>query len=104
MAFLRRIVQVLPQVPLIVSVPNGLSLRNFRNSLGNVERINTDHLCWYSPFTVAKLLSRGGYAPEQFWGCQIAPATSFKGKVLSALANWRPIWADNVVVVARPRA
>jgi hypothetical protein len=55
-AFLRRIAQVLPQVPLIVSVPNGLSLRNFRNSLGNVERINTDHLCWYSPFTTAKLL------------------------------------------------
>lgn len=103
-AFLRRIVQILPQVPLIVSVPNGLSLRNFRNSLGNVERINTDHLCWYSPFTAAKLLSRGGYAPEQFWGCQIAPATSLKGKMLSALVNWRPLWADNVVVVARPRA
>ncbi len=101
-AFLHRIAQVMPEVPLIVSVPNGLSLRNFWNSLANLERINTDHLCWYSPFTAAKLLSRGGYQPEQFWSCQIAPAASIKGRILSALATLRPLWADNVVVVARP--
>lgn len=101
-AFVRRLAQVLPQVPLIVSVPNGLSLRNAWNSLANVERINTDHLCWYSPFTVAKVLSRGGYAPELWWSSQIAPASSPKGRMLSALAAWRPLWADNILVLSRP--
>lgn len=101
-AFVRRLAQVMPQVPLVVSVPNGLSLRNVWNSLAQVERINTDHLCWYSPFTVAKVLSRGGYTPELWWGTQIAPAASPKGRVLSALAAWRPLWADNILVLSRP--
>jgi hypothetical protein len=101
-AFVRRLAQVMPQVPLVVSVPNGLSLRNVWNSLAQVERINTDHLCWYSPFTVAKVLSRGGYTPELWWSSQIAPAASPKGRVLSAMAAWRPLWADNILVLSRP--
>lgn len=102
-AFLQRIAQVMPQVPLVVSVPNGLSLRNVWHSAAQTERINTDHLCWYSPFTIAKVLSRGGYAPELFWSCQIAPAASIQGRILSALAARRPLWADNILVVSRPR-
>ena len=101
-AFVRRLAKVMPQVPLVVSVPNGLSLRNVWNSWAQVERINTDHLCWYSPFTVSKVLSRGGYAPELWWSSQIAPADSLKGRALSALAAWRPLWADNVMVLSRP--
>lgn len=103
-AFLQRLAQVMPQVPLLVSVPNGLSLRNTVHGLSGVERINTDHLCWYSPFTIAKLLSRGGYSPQTLWSCQIAPASSAKGRALSALAAWRPLWADNILAMSWPCA
>lgn len=100
-AFVQQLAQLAPQARLVVSVPNGLSLRNQLQALRNVERINTDHLCWYSPFTVLKLLRRGGYVAEALWAAQIAPAGSWAGRLLAAGVAPRPLWADNLVVVAR---
>ena len=100
-AFVQRLAQLAPQARLVVSVPNGLSLRNQLQALRGIERINTDHLCWYSPFTTLKLLRRAGYVAEALWATQIAPAGSLAGKALAALVARRPLWADNLIVVAR---
>lgn len=100
-AFLRRLAQLAPQARLVISVPNGLSLRNQLQALRGIERINSDHLCWYSPFTTLKLLRRGGYEAEALWAAQIAPAGSAMGRALAALVARRPLWADNLIVVAR---
>lgn len=100
-AFLSRLAELAPQAQLVVSAPNGLSLRNQIQALRGIERINTDHLCWYSPFTILKVLRRGGYRPEALWACQISPARSWAGRTLASLASSRPVWADNLVVVAR---
>lgn len=99
--FLRRLALLSPQARLIVSVPNGLSLRNQLQALRGVERINTDHLCWYSPFTTLKLLRRGGYVAQALWAAQIAPPSSVAGRALTALVARRPLWADNLIVVAQ---
>ena len=100
-AFLQRVGQVAPQATLVVSVPNGLSLRNVWQALQGVERINTDHLCWYSPFTVLKVLARAGYVCMDAQCTQIAPASSLKGRVFARCVQWRSVWADNLVVQAR---
>lgn len=100
-AFLRRLAQLAPQARLVISVPNGLSLRNQLQALRGIERINSDHLCWYSPFTTLKLLRRGGYVAEALWAAQITPAGSVMGRALAALVARRPLWADNLIVVAR---
>ncbi len=102
-AFLQRVAYVAPQATLVVSVPNGLSLRNVWQSLQGAERINTDHLCWYSPFTVLKVLARAGYAGVQATCTQIAPASTFKGRLFARLVQWRSVWADNLVVLAQAR-
>ncbi len=102
-AFLQRVAHVAPQATLVVSVPNGLSLRNVWQSLQGAERINTDHLCWYSPFTVLKVLARAGYAGVQATCTQIAPASTFKGRLFARLVQWRSVWADNLVVLAQAR-
>ena len=99
--FVQRLAQLAPQARLVVSVPNGLSLRNQLQALRGTERINTDHLCWYSPFTTLKLLRRAGYEAEALWAAQIAPAGSLAGRALAALVARRPLWADNLIVVAR---
>jgi len=103
-AFVQRLAQLAPQARLVVSVPNGLSLRNQLQALRGTERINTDHLCWYSPFTTLKLLRRGGYEAEALWAAQIAPAGSLAGRALATLVARRPLWADNLIVVARVAA
>ncbi len=103
-AFVQRLAQLAPQARLVVSAPNGLSLRNQLQALRGTERINTDHLCWYSPFTTLKLLRRGGYEAQALWATQIAPAGSALGRALAALVARRPLWADNLIVVARVAA
>ena len=101
--FVQRLAQVAPNATLVVSVPNGLSLRNLWHALHGVERINTDHLCWYSPFTVLKVLARAGYVCTHATCTQIAPASSLQGRVFSRLVQWRSVWADNLVVLAQAR-
>ena len=101
-AFLTRLRLLAPQAQLTVSVPNGLSLRNVVNGFKRTERINTDHLCWYSPFTVLKTLRRAGFEPVVLRASQIAPAGSLAGQLFTRAIRRNPLWADNLVVVASP--
>jgi 2-polyprenyl-3-methyl-5-hydroxy-6-metoxy-1,4-benzoquinol methylase len=51
---------------ILISVPNAFSLRNFLNGLQGVEKINTDHRYWFTPYTLAKVLTRSGFHPGAF--------------------------------------
>ena len=44
-----------------VSVPNAFFLENLENAICGVERINTDHRFWFTPYTISKVLSQAGY-------------------------------------------
>lgn len=46
---------------IVISVPNAFTLSNFKNALSNKEIINSDHKYWFTPFTIAKVLSCAGY-------------------------------------------
>lgn len=50
----------------VVTVPNAFCLRNIKNALfKGVEKINTDHYYWFTPYTISKLLTRAGFdSPE----------------------------------------
>lgn len=100
-AFLRRLAQCLPAAEFVVTVPNALSLRNAAQAMGGVERINTDHRAWFSPFTLLKVLADAGLRPESLHGCPVSASGSVKGRVLRALTQWRPIWSDVLLVQAR---
>ena len=100
-AFLRRLVQCLPNAEFVVTVPNGLSLRNTVNAMAGVERINTDHRAWFSPFTLLKVLADAGLQASSQHGCQVTVAGSVKGRLLRSLTQWRPIWSDVLLVRAK---
>jgi len=100
-AFLRRLAQCLPTAEFVVTVPNALSLRNAAQALAGVERINTDHRAWFSPFTLLKVLADAGLQADSLHGCGVAAARSVKGRLLRALTQWRPIWSDVLLVRAR---
>ena len=102
-AFLRRLAQCLPQAEFVISVPNALSFRNGVQSLRGVERINTDHRAWFSPFTLLKVLFDAGLAARSLHGCQVTAAGTLKGRVLQALVKRRPIGSDVLLVRADPR-
>lgn len=100
-AFLRRLVQCLPDAEFVVSVPNGLSLRNTVHAAGGVERINTDHRAWFSPFTLSKVLADAGLACRSLHGCNVSAPGTLKGWALHAVVRGRPIWADVLLACAR---
>jgi 2-polyprenyl-3-methyl-5-hydroxy-6-metoxy-1,4-benzoquinol methylase len=100
-AFLQRLVQCLPDAEFVVTVPNALSLRNAMQALSGVERINTDHRAWFSPFTLLKILADAGLQAQSLHGCAVSPAGSVKGWLLRRLTQWRPIVSDVLLVRAR---
>ena len=97
-AFLRRLAQCLPNAEFVVSVPNALSLRNAVQALNGLERINTDHRAWFSPFTLLKVLTDAGLHPQSLHGCPVYASGSLRGTVLRRLTRWRPIWSDVLLV------
>jgi SAM-dependent methyltransferase len=101
-AFLRRLAQCLPAAGFVVTVPNGLSLRNALQAMSGVERINTDHRVWFSPFTLQKVLADAGLQTQSLHGCPVSASGSVKGRLLRAAARWRPIWSDVLLAQARP--
>lgn len=46
---------------IVLTVPNAFNLANRRNSRSGFECINSDHRYWFTPFTISKVLYRGGY-------------------------------------------
>ncbi|MGI9132790.1 MAG: methyltransferase domain-containing protein [Rhodoferax sp.] len=100
-ALLRRLAQLFAQAEMVLSVPNALSLRNAVHALRGVERINTDHRVWYSPYTLQKTARDGGLQVDELSACALSAAGSVAGHLLRWACRARPLWADCLVVRAR---
>lgn len=100
-AFLRRLVQCMPEADFVVTVPNALALRNAIQAAWGVERINTDHRGWFSPFTVLKVLADAGLKADSLHGCPVSASGSIRGRMMLELMQRRPIWSDVLLVRAR---
>ncbi|RYF06874.1 MAG: methyltransferase domain-containing protein [Comamonadaceae bacterium] len=100
-AFLGRLATLFPAADFVISAPNGLSLRNTFHTARGVERINTDHRAWLSPYTLQKVLADAGLQAIELWGCSVSTPCSIKGRILHHLMQWRPLGAD--VIIARAR-
>lgn len=48
----------------VVTVPNAMTIYNWRGALNHREQINTDHRYWFTPYTLAKVVTRAGYRVE----------------------------------------
>lgn len=52
---------------ILITGPNALKWKNISTSFSNSELINSDHRFWFSPYTLAKLLTRSSFTPDQYW-------------------------------------
>jgi hypothetical protein len=59
--FLTRLKRQYPGVPVIITVPNAFSAAGARHIQRGIENVNLDHVAWYSPTTLATLLTKCGY-------------------------------------------
>lgn len=51
---------------IVITVPNAFRIDNFKSSLKHQEFINSDHRYWFTPFTLAKILTQAGFHVEYF--------------------------------------
>lgn len=95
----------------VITVPNALCLTNFEEVKNNNELINTDHRYWFTPFTLAKVLTLAGYQVEDFYFAQeINPKIGWRAKLQIIpyfQRKWRyrqlsryPAFRDTLIMVA----
>lgn len=80
---------------LLITVPNALKIRNFRNILSHVEEINTDHRAWYTPFTLSKIVTLSGWKINKVSTLERFSKISFLKR---QLLKYFPILADTIVI------
>lgn len=54
---------------IIITVPNAFALRNFKHSGKGIERINSEHRYWFTPYTICKILTITGYNVRSLRAC-----------------------------------
>lgn len=84
---------------LVVTVPNAFALGNFRRARAGRECINSDHRYWFTPFTIAKVLTRAGFRIQDLRLCVYGPL-----RYPVAIRRWCyrrwPLMRHSIVVLA----
>ncbi len=62
---------------LIITVPNALSSKNIYNIKRGIEEINTDHKYWFTPYTLAKVITEAGFKFESLYFVDRSKITIF---------------------------
>lgn len=88
---------------IVVTVPNAWSLANAVCAIRGVELINTDHRFWFTPFTIAKVLTRAGWRLEEFWLGEPQARGGMRGHMRAwLLQKLLPQFAETIVARAVP--
>ena len=89
---------------MIVTVPNALRERNCRASRNDGEIINSDHRFWFTPFTIAKVLTVADFKIEDLYMVRHKPLKNNKVNLKAwkrrCLQSRHPFFRDTVVVTA----
>lgn len=85
---------------IVITVPNAFRLPNFLSAKKHIEYINSDHRFWFTPFTLAKLLSDAGMRVEEFQFCQDYPLTR-KSILRKIILRKYPAFRNVLVMIAK---
>lgn len=88
----------------IVSVPNILNIKRYRNMLKYREVINSDHRFWFTSYTICRILAAAGYRPEQILYANLCKLNSSelivrKIKQLTGVKQGYPFYYFNNIIV-----
>jgi len=91
---------------LVITVPNAFSYQNIRYTFSNKECINTDHRYWFTPYTLAKIVTLAGMQVEKFFFCIPFPRSNGlfhyihpKGRFLDFIYKHYPSTRQTLVMV-----
>ncbi|MEI7900447.1 MAG: hypothetical protein WCK89_09340 [bacterium] len=55
---------------IVITVPNGLAQETFHAAKQNIEAINSDHRFWFTPYTLAKVITEAGLTVKELRTCR----------------------------------
>ncbi|MBT6275931.1 MAG: methyltransferase domain-containing protein [Chromatiales bacterium] len=83
----------------IITVPNAFAAENMADAREGIERINSDHRFWFTPYTLSKVCVDAGLTPSRLLLCRNGIV-----KRRSILKNWklsrRPWLRNNIILLA----
>lgn len=84
---------------MVITVPNAFARRNFRLARRGIERINSDHRFWFTPYTLTKVVMDAGLEPRRISLCSHGP---IKRRAFIANARLRryPLLRNSIVMTA----
>lgn len=94
--FARRFKGVAEEI--VITVPNGLAQETFQMAKQNIEAINSDHRFWFTPYTLAKVITEAGLTVKEIRTCRsgtIKSWTWFKNRYYAK----RPLVRNNLVAI-----
>jgi hypothetical protein len=89
---------------IIITCPNAFSFSNCLFSMFGIERINTDHRFWFSPFTLSKIATDAGYFVEKVSTTQLCRPASALGILSNLLVRAIPGKRDTLVLICNANA
>lgn len=103
-AFLQAVVRAVgrPGQQFVVTVPNAWNLTTLLGIPRGIEFINTDHRFWFTPYTLAKILTDAGLSVADVQLCDGFPAKpkTAKGKAFHLVTQRFPMLRPSVVGIA----
>lgn len=92
-----------PGQQLIVTVPNAWNLRSILGILSTQECVNTDHRFWFTPYTLARVLTEAGFEVDHVDTCSRFESYphSVKAWAYRTLVGQYALLLDHLVAFAR---
>ncbi len=84
----------------VVTAPNAFAIDNFTSALKSREWINSDHRYWFTPYTLAKVMTRAGYTVARIEMCA---SLSEVGRIWKRILLQKcPLLRPSIVVIGWP--
>ena len=84
---------------ILITVPYAFRLHNFQNTFKHIELINSDHRYWFTPYTLAKILTLSEFEVKEFTLCnsyRLTKLSVLRKIILSKFPGLR----DNLLMIA----
>ncbi len=86
---------------LVITTPNAFRYDNIKNSIKNIECINSDHRFWFTPYTIAKVLNDSGYTIEDLLFAEHSKSLSRRYFFKRWVIKRKSMLRDNLILLAK---
>lgn len=84
----------------LVTVPNAFRRANWLGTLRSREKVNSDHLYWFTPYTLCRVLNRAGWKTRSIEHCEFGESDRLSTTLKRSIIRHLPMLAEDLVAVA----